>query len=46
MLFIEKCKESVISAVPVVILVLLLHFTVAPLGKEPVYDSVCHKTEK
>ena len=32
MLFIEKCKESVISVVPVVILVLLLHLTVAPLG--------------
>ena len=32
MLFLEKCKESVISAVPVVILVLLLHFTAAPLG--------------
>jgi len=32
MLFIEKCKESVISVIPVVILVLLLHLTVAPLG--------------
>ena len=32
MLFIEKCKESVISVVPIVILVLLLHLTVAPLG--------------
>ena len=32
MLFLEKCRESVISAVPVVFLVLLLHFTVAPLG--------------
>ena len=32
MLFLEKCRESVISAVPVVLLVLLLHFTVAPLG--------------
>ena len=32
MLFLEKCRESVISAVPVILLVLLLHFTVAPLG--------------
>ena len=32
MLFIEKCKESVISVAPIVILVLLLHLTVAPLG--------------
>ena len=32
MLFIEKCKESVISVVPIVVLVLLLHLTVAPLG--------------
>lgn len=32
MLFIEKCKEAVISVVPIVILVLLLHLTVAPLG--------------
>ena len=32
MLFIEKCRESVISVVPIVILVLLLHLTVAPLG--------------
>lgn len=34
MLFIEKCKESVISVIPVVILVLLLHLTVAPLGDD------------
>ena len=32
MLFLEKCKEAVISVVPVIILVLLLNFTVAPLG--------------
>ena len=32
MLFIEKCKEAVVSVVPVILLVLLLHFTVAPLG--------------
>ena len=32
MIFIEKCKESVISAIPVVLLVLLLHATIAPLG--------------
>lgn len=32
MLFIEKCREAVISVVPVIILVLLLHLTVAPLG--------------
>ena len=32
MLFIEKCKESVISVVPIVVLVLLLHLTGAPLG--------------
>ena len=34
MLFIEKCRESVISVIPVVILVLLLHLTVAPLGDD------------
>lgn len=32
MLFIEKCREAIISVVPVLILVLLLHFTIAPLG--------------
>ncbi len=32
MLFIEKCREAIISVVPVLILVLFLHFTVAPLG--------------
>ena len=34
MLFLEKCRESVISVVPIVLLVLLLHFTVAPLGDD------------
>lgn len=34
MLFIEKCREAVISVVPIVILVLLLHLTVSPLGDD------------
>lgn len=34
MLFIEKCREAVVSVVPIVILVLLLHLTVSPLGDD------------
>ena len=32
MLFLEKLKESLISVLPVMLLVLVLHLTVAPLG--------------
>ena len=34
MLFLEKFKESLISVIPIMGMVLLLHFTVTPLGQD------------
>lgn len=30
--FLAKCKETVVSVVPIMVIVLLLHFTIAPMG--------------